>query len=100
MDDRWTTVATIATARGTVNADFTVLTRGGYLEGLRTIADWRVMPVGTYVVSTEPLGEFPQRLLREGALAVPLRGEGRQALAREVAHGVADHYLFLREQHR
>jgi gamma-glutamylputrescine oxidase len=56
----------IATARGTVSANFTVLTRGGYLEGLRTIADWRVMPVGTYVVSTEPLGEQRiQGLMRE-----------------------------------
>jgi gamma-glutamylputrescine oxidase len=56
----------IATARGTVSADFTVLTRGGYLEGLRTTSDWRVMPVGTYVVSTEPLGEQRiQGLMRE-----------------------------------
>jgi gamma-glutamylputrescine oxidase len=56
----------VATARGTVTADFTVLTRGGYVEGLRTTADWRVMPVGTYVVSTEPLGEQRvQGLMRE-----------------------------------
>jgi gamma-glutamylputrescine oxidase len=56
----------IATAFGTVTAEFTVLTRGGYVEGLRTTADWRVMPVGTYVVSTEPLGEQRiQGLMRE-----------------------------------
>ena len=58
--------ARIATARGTVIADFTVLARGGYVEGLHTSADWRVMPVGTYVVSTEPLGEKRiQSLMRE-----------------------------------
>jgi gamma-glutamylputrescine oxidase len=56
----------IATARGTVSADFAVLARGGYVEGLRTAADWRVIPVGTYVVSTEPLGEQRvQGLMRE-----------------------------------
>jgi gamma-glutamylputrescine oxidase len=44
------------TPRGTVTARQAVLTRGGYLAGLRTTADWRVMPVGTYVVATEPLG--------------------------------------------
>jgi gamma-glutamylputrescine oxidase len=56
----------ITTARGTVSANFAVLTRGGYVEGLRTAADWRVMPVGTYVVSTEPLGEQRiQELMRE-----------------------------------
>jgi gamma-glutamylputrescine oxidase len=46
----------LVTARGTVTARHAVLTRGGYLAGLRTPADWRVMPVGTYVVATEPLG--------------------------------------------
>jgi gamma-glutamylputrescine oxidase len=46
----------LVTPRGTVTARHAVLTRGGYLAGLRTTADWRVMPVGTYVVATEPLG--------------------------------------------
>jgi gamma-glutamylputrescine oxidase len=46
----------LVTPRGTVTARQAVLTRGGYLAGLRTTADWRVMPVGTYVVATEPLG--------------------------------------------
>jgi gamma-glutamylputrescine oxidase len=53
--------ARVVTSRGTVSADHVVLTRGGYVDGLSTPADWRVMPVGTYVVSTEPLGE--QRML-------------------------------------
>jgi gamma-glutamylputrescine oxidase len=47
----------VATPRGTVIASHVVLARGGYLDGLRTPADSRVMPVGTYVVATEPLGQ-------------------------------------------
>jgi gamma-glutamylputrescine oxidase len=47
----------LVTPRGTVAARHAVLTRGGYVAGLRAPADWRVMPVGTYVVATEPLGE-------------------------------------------
>jgi gamma-glutamylputrescine oxidase len=56
----------LVTARGTVTARHAVLTRGGYLAGLRTPADWRVMPVGTYVAATEPLGaERIAALIRE-----------------------------------
>jgi gamma-glutamylputrescine oxidase len=56
----------VSTAHGTVIARHVVLARGGYLEGLRTPSDWRVMPVGTYVVATEPLGEERVRgLMRE-----------------------------------
>jgi gamma-glutamylputrescine oxidase len=47
----------LVTPRGTVTARHAVLTRGGYVAGLRVPSDWRVMPVGTYVVATEPLGE-------------------------------------------
>ena len=32
-------------------------------------------------------------------VAVPFGGEGGQALLREVAHRVADHFLFLRQDH-
>jgi gamma-glutamylputrescine oxidase len=60
----------VATAHGTVAADFVVLARGGYLNGLRTATDWRVMPVGTYVVATEPLGERRSRELMRENLAV------------------------------
>jgi len=56
----------LVTTRGTVTARHAVLTRGGYLGGLDTPADWRVMPVGTYVVATEPLGaERIAALIRE-----------------------------------
>ena len=47
----------LETPRGTVTARHAVLTRGGYVAGLHVPSDWRVMPVGTYVVATEPLGE-------------------------------------------
>ncbi len=47
----------LVTPRGTVTARHAVLTRGGYVAGLHVPSDWRVMPVGTYVVATEPLGE-------------------------------------------
>jgi len=47
----------IVTEHGSVTARFGVMTRGGYLDGVGLRSDWRVMPVGTYVVATEPLGE-------------------------------------------
>jgi gamma-glutamylputrescine oxidase len=47
----------LVTPSGTVTARHAVLTRGGYVAGLHVPSDWRVMPVGTYVVATEPLGE-------------------------------------------
>ena len=47
----------LVTPRGTITARYAVLTRGGYVSGLRAPSNWRVMPVGTYVVATEPLGE-------------------------------------------
>ncbi len=56
----------IATDRGAITADWVVLTRGAYVGGLRTTADARIMPVGTYIVSTEPLGDRRAReLIRE-----------------------------------
>jgi len=48
--------ARVVTPHGTLAARFLVLTRGGYVAGLRAGSEWRVMPVGTYVVATEPLG--------------------------------------------
>jgi gamma-glutamylputrescine oxidase len=47
----------LVTPGGTITARHAVLTRGGYVAGLHVPANWRVMPVGTYVVATEPLGE-------------------------------------------
>ncbi len=62
--------ARVATPGGTVLASHVVLARGGYLDGARTSADWRVMPVGTYVVATEPLGEDRVRALMRENYAV------------------------------
>jgi gamma-glutamylputrescine oxidase len=56
----------LVTPRGTISARQAVLTRGGYVAGLRAPSNWRVMPVGTYVVATEPLGEQRiEALMRE-----------------------------------
>ena len=56
----------LVTPRGTISARQAVLTRGGYVAGLRAPSNWRVMPVGTYVVATEPLGERRiEALMRE-----------------------------------
>lgn len=46
----------LVTAGGTITARYAVLTRGGYVAGLTVPTNARVMPVGTYVVATEPLG--------------------------------------------
>lgn len=62
--------ARVATATGTVTADHVVLARGGYLDGFRSRPDWRVMPVGTYVVATEPLGADRIRALVRDNVAV------------------------------
>lgn len=56
----------LSTPAGHVDADHVIFARGGYLDGVRTQADWRVMPVGTYVVATQPLGDARIRdLVRE-----------------------------------
>jgi gamma-glutamylputrescine oxidase len=47
----------LVTPGGAITARYAVLTRGGYIAGLHVPANSRVMPVGTYVVATEPLGE-------------------------------------------
>ena len=58
----------MVTPGGTITARYAVLTRGGYVAGLHVPANWRVMPVGTYVVATEPLGEERiTSLIRENA---------------------------------
>ena len=44
-------------------------------------------------------GQTLQRLAREGAVLVPLGGEGGDLFLREGAHRVADHFLFLRQNH-
>jgi gamma-glutamylputrescine oxidase len=46
----------VATPAGEILADQIVLACGGYLAGLRSRVDAGVMPIATYVMTTEPLG--------------------------------------------
>lgn len=47
----------IKTERGEIEAEQVVLACGGYLAGLRREVDAAVMPIATYVMVTEPLGD-------------------------------------------
>ena len=44
------------TARGIVTADHVALCGNAYLQGVAPSLQQRIMPVGTYIVATEPLG--------------------------------------------
>lgn len=47
----------IETARGELHADQVVLACGGYLAGLHKRIDRAILPIATYVMVTEPLGD-------------------------------------------
>ncbi|WP_157511127.1 FAD-binding oxidoreductase [Frateuria sp. Soil773] len=47
----------IETAQGVLHADQVVLACGGYLAGLQKRIDRAILPIATYVMATEPLGE-------------------------------------------
>lgn len=49
--------ALVVTERGSVKARFVALCCNAYVEGLETALRDRIMPVGTYIVATEALGE-------------------------------------------
>lgn len=58
--------AIVSTASGKVRAKFVVLCGNAYLNNLVPSLRSRIMPVGTYIVATESLGEARmQRLMRE-----------------------------------
>jgi gamma-glutamylputrescine oxidase len=58
--------ATVRTSGGTVRAKFVALCCNAYLNGLVPALRSRIMPVGTYVVATESLGEERmQAVMRE-----------------------------------
>lgn len=63
-------VVRVHTRAGCVRARHVVLARGGYFAGMHAAHDWNVMPVGTYVVATEPLGEERARALIRDNVAV------------------------------
>ncbi len=47
----------VRTARGSVRCQRVVLACGGYLAGLHRAIDRSILPIATYVMATEPLGE-------------------------------------------
>jgi gamma-glutamylputrescine oxidase len=57
----------ITTAQGEVLADQVVLACGGYLAGLQKTIDRAVLPIATYVMVTEPLGDRLDDCLRTRA---------------------------------
>ena len=56
----------VTTAGGTVTADFMVLAGNAYLQETVPFLYRRLMPVGSYIVATEPLGDnMARELIRE-----------------------------------
>jgi gamma-glutamylputrescine oxidase len=49
--------AKLFTKNGTVKANHVILACNAYMDGLETKLENKIMPVGTYICATEPLGE-------------------------------------------
>ena len=62
--------AVVTTAAGRVRAKFVVLCGNAYLNTLVPSLRSRIMPVGTYIVATEPLGEERMHRLMRKNIAV------------------------------
>ena len=60
----------VTTATATVRAKFVVLACNAYLGQLAPATARKIMPVGTYVIATEPLGEARARALMPANAAV------------------------------
>lgn len=60
----------LVTANGTVEADFVVLAGNALAHRIAPELDDKIMPVGTYVGATEPLGESRARDLIRNGMAV------------------------------
>ena len=58
------------TANGAVQADFAVLAGNALVQGIAPELDDKIMPVGTYVGATQPLGEERARNLIRNGMAV------------------------------
>ncbi len=58
------------TARGRVEADFVVLAGNAWLQGIAPELETRMMPVGTYIGATVPLGAERARALIRNDMAV------------------------------
>lgn len=63
----------VRTAHGEVLADQVVLACGGYLSALHRQVDRSVLPIATYVMATEPLGERLDDCLRTHAAVYDTR---------------------------
>ena len=63
----------VTTPRGEVDADTVVLACGGYLAGLVRRVDAGVMPISTYVMTTEPLGARLDQVMRTRAAVYDTR---------------------------
>jgi gamma-glutamylputrescine oxidase len=63
----------VTTPDGHVDAEQVVLACGGYLAGLRREVDAGVLPIATYVMATEPLGERLADALRTRAAVYDTR---------------------------
>jgi gamma-glutamylputrescine oxidase len=68
-NNRWL----INTAAGELEAEHVVLACGGYLAGLRRQIDRAVLPIATYVMVTEPLGDRLEELLQTKAAVYDTR---------------------------
>jgi gamma-glutamylputrescine oxidase len=55
---------------GTVTAEHAILAGNGYLLGLAPVVEARIMPINSFVVTTEPLGEARARALIANDAAV------------------------------
>ena len=64
------TKSRLHTARGIVTADHVALCGNAYLQGVAPTLQRRIMPVGTYIIATEPLGEETARDLIRNDMAV------------------------------
>ena len=60
----------LRTAGGTVVADFTVIAGNAWLRGIAPELESRIMPVGTYIAATAPLGAERARALIRNDMAV------------------------------
>ncbi|MCK7592969.1 NAD(P)/FAD-dependent oxidoreductase [Pseudomarimonas salicorniae] len=63
----------VRTPEGEVEAEQVVLCCGGYLAGLQASVDRSVLPIATYVMVTEPLGERLAEVLPGGAAVYDTR---------------------------
>jgi len=60
----------LKTSSGAVQCDFVVLAGNALVHGIAPTLDARIMPVGTYIAATEPLGEAVARRLIPRDIAV------------------------------